>query len=560
MKLSEQLDAAPERSSYSHLVREYLIDRWKQVEEALPGAALGLVGSFGRDVGGPRSDLDVVVLLPGPISRLDDGEEAITQFVQGLWDSGLGVDHSVRTPAQAAEIAGADLPALTGLLHLTHVAGNEELSRTTVSRILDEYRKAARRRAGDLLADAERRWKRFDRLDRLNEPDLKYSEGGLRDVDFLLALSTSWLTDFDRPAVAQSETIILDVRDALHRVTGRQATRLMRAYQEDVSKMAGYASETRMMRALRDASEIISDQVREAAVAAKASQKSWGPMGLSLRRKRPRVDPDWVSDSLQVTEGTLCFRRPADAHDPDRVFEIACWGATHRIPISPATLADMAETIGMPFEWTPQRVDSLIDLLGAGPGLRDTWEQLDRVGIPVWWIPQWAGLRGRPQSADFHQWTVDRHLIETVIRAQAIIAGTEAEWDGRPIPYPDTLLLTALLHDLGKQPPHGGVHHAAHGAALAAPLLDEMGIAQKADVIALIENHLLLATLSTEADPEDPLTSETLVNAVSGRRDMVVMLEALTFADSLGAGPKAWSPWRAALMRQLMSQVQLQWG
>ena len=45
-----------------------------------------------------------------------------------VWDSGIGLDHSVRTISEAIAVADEDLKAAMGLLDARHVAGDESLS------------------------------------------------------------------------------------------------------------------------------------------------------------------------------------------------------------------------------------------------------------------------------------------------------------------------------------------------------------------------------------------------------------------------------------------------
>ena len=66
--------------------------------------------------------------------------------------------------------------------------------------------------------------------------------------------------------------------------------------------------------------------------------------------------------------------------------------------------------------------------------------------------------------------------------------------------------------------------------------------------------HLLLAQTATTRDPEDPAT----VDLVAGRlRDApaVALLLALSEADARATAPKAWSAWRAGLVRDLAARV-----
>lgn len=545
------------RRDMAQQVRQFLSATWDAA--GIPGGALGLVGSFATAEGGPRSDLDVTILLPA------DGNPAahtsIEPIVRLLWDSGLHVDHSVRTTREAAAVSRDDLPALTGLLGLQHVAGDATLTEEVSRLVRDRFRTRAQRRVGELLDDATSRWERYDRLDCLNEPDLKNSMGGLRDVVLLRALSTAWLSDYPHRSVDRAVSTILDVRDALHQVTGRHTSVLLRALQPEVAQMLGYASETEMMRRLQAAGTAVAEASRTTMESARQNQNAWGASALARRVLRPRAPrgpraipsgAELVGQGLLLAQGRVGFARPDDAANPDRVLEAAVYSAEEAVPISRSTLIDMGQAARIPFEWTEGRLDAFLRLLGAGAGLREAWASLESVGVVTQWLPEWEPLRGRPQTAQFHHWTVGRHLIETVIHTRDILAGTERGTSldlGSPVSR-RAVLLAALLHDLGKQPPDGGTGHPEHGRRLAEPLLRRLPLdtAEQRTILFLIENHLLLAQSAIDRNPTEPENIAHLLDRCNHSRELLDSLAALTCADSLGAGPKAWTPWRESLI------------
>ncbi len=152
-------------------------------------------------------------------------------------------------------------------------------------------------------------------------------------------------------------------------------------------------------------------------------------------------------------------------------------------------------------------------------------------------------MRCRPQRNAVHLWTVDRHLIETAVRASAFT---------RRVSRPDLLLIAALLHDIGKGWP--GDHSV--GEVIARDVAARIGFdpADVTVVATLVRHHLLLVETATRRDLDDPATVRSVAEAV-GSPGTLELLHALTEADALATGPAAWSSWRAALVADLVKRV-----
>src|SRR5699024_10261303 len=195
-------------------------------------AAGAAIGSLGRHSPGPPSDPELVLLLAPAQTDAERAEQRTAGPGHASWDSGTSLDHAVRRREDGADAARTDLRAARALRALRHVAGEARLVESTAERVRSQWRREARRRAGDLADLATDRERRYGSLAHSSEPNLKSDRGGLRDITVIRALAESWLADHDHAVVDAAATTLRDARDALQAVTGTSGTRLRRADQD----------------------------------------------------------------------------------------------------------------------------------------------------------------------------------------------------------------------------------------------------------------------------------------------------------------------------------------
>ena len=154
-----------------------------------------------------------------------------------IWDSGLDLDQSVRTVVQCEAVTDRDLPAAMGWLDVVPIAGDTGLIESTAVSILERWRKAARKRLPELLGSAKSRLDEFGRMAYINQPDIKEARGGLRDSVLVSALAASWLADRPHGTYDDAVERLLDVRDCIHLVAGKDTNMLLSPYQAKVAAM-----------------------------------------------------------------------------------------------------------------------------------------------------------------------------------------------------------------------------------------------------------------------------------------------------------------------------------
>ncbi|MFI6500902.1 [protein-PII] uridylyltransferase [Nonomuraea typhae] len=495
------------------------------------GAALLAVGSLGRRELAPGSDLDLVLLHEG---RADIGAVA-DRIWYPIWDSAVGLDHSVRTVDEAVEVARADLKAVLGLIQARHVAGDPELTRKAREAVLAGWRADSRRRLAELREMSDRRAEGSGEVAFLLEPDLRDGRGGLRDLQAMQAVAAAWVASAPGPRAREAYELVLDVRHALHMVTGRGADRLVLQEQDAVAGALGLLDAEALMRRLAEAGRTI----------AHAFDVTWRAVdrlvsGPSPRGRRP------LADGVVEQAGEVVLARGADPRrDPVLVLRAAAAAAGSGLPLAPATVSVLAaQSAPLPVPWPEEARDALVAVLGAGRAAVPVWEELDQAGIIVKLLPDWERVRHRPQRNPIHRFTVDRHLIEAAANAAA---------HTREVSRPDLLLISALLHDIGKGWPGD---HSATGEVVVRDIGARIGLTPPdVEILAtVVRHHLLLPETATRRDLDDPVTIEKVAGTV-GTREVLELLAALASADGHATGPAAWNAWKAGLVTELVRRV-----
>ncbi|WP_435813070.1 [protein-PII] uridylyltransferase [Streptomyces werraensis] len=537
----------PRRSALAGLTDEWLAGLFAAAAPGARGVSLVAVGGYGRAELSPRSDLDLLLLhdgsAPETVSALAD------RLWYPVWDLGLALDHSVRTPAEARKTAGEDLKVQLGLLDARHIAGDLGLTTALRTTVLADWRNQAPKRLPALRELCEERAARHGELQYLLEPDLKEARGGLRDATALRAVAASWLADAPREGLAEARGRLLDVRDALHLTTGRATDRLALQEQDQVAAELGLLDADALLRQVYEAARTI----------AYAGDVTWREVGRVLRSRsvRPRLrammgggksapERSPLAEGVVEQDGEVVLARAARP-DRDLVLPLraAAAAAQAGLPLNLHAVRRMAAGArALPSPWPAEARQQLLTLLGSGRPTVDVWEALEAEGLISLLLPDWDRVRCRPQRNAVHLWTVDRHLIETAVRASAFT---------RRVSRPDLLLIAALLHDIGKGWPGD---HSVAGEVIARDVAARIGFdADDVTVIAtLVRHHLLLVETATRRDLDDPATVRSVAEAV-GSPGTLELLHALTEADALATGPAAWSSWRASLVADLVKRV-----
>lgn len=508
------------------------------------GIALVAVGGYGRSELSPHSDLDVV-LLHDPSIGDDLVNEVANSIWYPLWDQGVALDHSVRDTDQMREAAVKDYRAATGMLDARPVAGDSGLVLTLRSQVLTDWRRDARNRLGEVREARISRIERAGWIAHSAIPDLKESGGGLRDGALLRALVATWLVDVPHVEAEALRHQLLDVRDRLHEVTGKRGDKMTPEVLPDVAALMGMGAEEldfyvrNLGRRTSHLCSLVWRRVDDVMAPTTAQSR--------LKRRAgggPQLDS--IAPGVAILDREVVLTTAADpSKDAELSLRVAYEAANRKLAVSEASAGRMAVEMVAPTEPWPRSANRLmVNLLASGQGLVSVWDELDYDGVIDTWLPEWSAIRLRGSSSPVHRFTVDRHSIETCVQVKSHL---------RIVSRPDLLVVAALLHDIGKG---AEGDHSEVGAPMAEAIALRWGFSANdaARISHLVRWHLLLPTVATRRDIEDPSTAANVAEIV-GDLDSLELLAALTESDARSTSNTAWSPWRAGLIKGLVEKT-----
>ena len=489
------------------------------------------VGGYGRKELAPQSDLDVLLVHRG----VKDISDIASRMWYPVWDAGVKLGHSVRTPKETIQLCASDLDTATSLVTARVIAGNTALGEEVISATSESWKKRGREWLVELHARVLDRYDKDGEVAFLLEPNLKEGMGGLRDIHALhwAVRAGLDLLPGDSGQLERCNDVLLNVRVALHRHIGRPTEVLRLEDQRAVAQLAGFESDDALMASVAEVGRRV----------AWIADEVWARLDPPADRSSI---PQPLAPGVQLINGEIHLTADVDvADDPTLLLRVATAAARLGARIDRASLDRLAQQLPIwPDPWPAGASDDVVALLLEGEAAIPVLESLDQRNLLVRVLPEWAPVRSKPQRNAFHRYTVDRHLWQTVANASALVDR---------VSRPDLLVLGALFHDIGKGYPGD---HTEVGVDMFAVIGQRMGMssADQSIVSSLIEHHLLLADTATRRDLSDDAT----ISMVADKLGSVVVLDllhALTEADSLATGPSAWSEWKAELITLLVDRV-----
>jgi len=537
---------------------------WATETEAYPklakGVAIAAVGGYGRAQLFPRSDVDLLVCVEK--GNAAESKNAVRRMSQALWDCGMQVSLTVRTPGDCERFNASNPEFGLSLLDVRAIGGDpvvlEKLLERCVPKMLAKDAKSIASELGSLTR--ERHSKYGSTLFHL-EPSIKDCPGGLRDANVshwlsLLRVGSGSAGDDDQ--FRDAFAFLASVRCFLHYRHDRDDNTLDWQAQ-DAAAAAGIGLGHRLRRGV-DASYWMRAYFRYARIVERRLQREIEASGLRLEDKpairRVKLPANtgfgWKDGRLEL-EATAPSGLNA-AFDPDVVlgaFAVMAETGARLSPESEERIADAIPLLSAHLEEGPalwRRLCAILNGDRAATALRT----MHALGVLELILPEFHGIDALVIRDAYHRYTVDEHtfvLIETLHGLAQDPGAGAADWRIkfgsmiRELQNPGLLYLAALMHDTGKG--RASEDHAAESARMTRGVLRrlEMDAYDSSLVLRLIELHLEMSS----ALRRDIFDAQT-VRAFAGKlqtHELLRMLTLFTYSDIAAVHPDAMTPWKA---------------
>lgn len=564
-------------------VEEVIAQRGRLMDQALAAAwraqlpddcnaALVAVGGYGRGDLQPGSDIDLTLLVtPRSRSQL---KASLETFLAFLWDLGLALGHSVRTPKECLSEARADVTVATNLMESRLLAGNEDLHRAMLRLTGPNKVWPSRKFFEAKRAEQAQRHGKYDNNEHNLEPNVKEGPGGLRDVQTVEWVAKrhfgatglkdltrhGFLTRAECQTLESGRNFLRRVRYTLHLTAGRGEDRLLFEYQKQVARKFGCSGQNnagvekfmksyyQTAKEISRLNEMLLQHFQEEIIYARRREK------IRPLNKRFQIRNDFIE-----AKNRGVFKRY-----PFALLEIFLL-----LQQNPGIKGVRASTVRLireslvliddRFRKDLGNQSLFIEIIRQPRRVGHELQRMHKYGVLGAYLPEFAMIEGLMQFDLFHVYTVDEHILFVIRNLRRFGLDEYASRFPlchrilREIPKQELLYLAGLFHDLAKG--RGG-DHSGLGAEAAQRFCQRHHLSEyDARLVAwLVQEHLLMSKTAQKEDLNDPEVIKAFAQKV-GDAMRLNYLYALTVADINGTNPQLWNSWKAALLTELYAKT-----
>lgn len=531
------------------------------------------VGGYGRGELHPHSDVDLMILLPNDHDKKYD--QYIEQFLMLLWDIKLEIGHSVRTLEECITEAKKDITVITNITESRLLSGSQslyiEMQDTTSTKNIWDSKSFFEGK----LNEQHSRHIKFESSAFKLEPNIKESQGGLRDIQMIgwvakrhfgantigELVKHGFLTAEEYKTLEEGEELFWKIRTSLHYLSSRREDRLLFDYQRDLALEYDYedgpnnlAIESFMQRYYRTAMEL-----------ARLNEMLLQLLKEAILFVDDITEPQTINTRFEIVHGFINARnKDIFTKTPTALLEIFLL-----LELNNEIQGVRAETIRLirehkhlindEFRQSDKAKELFMSIISAPEGVTHELRRMNRYGILAAYIPAFEKIVGRMQYDLFHAFTVDEHTL-SVIRNLRRFSAAEFLHEYplcsavfNHLPKPELIYLAGLFHDIAKG--RGGDHSSLGAVDAREFCLGHNLPEEDAELVSwLVSSHLILSVTAQRKDISDPDIVNHFASQVKNQTQLDY-LYLLTVADIRGTNPTTWNNWKDSLLAELYNKT-----
>jgi [protein-PII] uridylyltransferase len=553
---------------YRKAVMHYESASPKYIQE---GICLLAVGGYGRRELNPYSDMDILFLYQPEFKEA--AEEINREMLYQLWDLEFSTGHSLRTIDDAIRIGYHDLTARTSMMEARLLAGSEylfqEFQRLYFQKVVERDRK---RYIEDLLSRIGKEREKFGSTVYILEPNIKRSEGGLRDIHYLQWVAFTrygtyslvelhkqgLLTTFEYNALTEAQNFIWIVRNEMHFHAGKSSDILTFREQKRLAEFFKYQDQPHLL----GVEQFMQQYYKHSTAVHQIFSRF-------IKKAVPKTFARKILDKLILRRVAPCYKvtlyeisvdekkRGLFLSAGENVLKLFLFSQKRGLPVSESSLELLRRSVEFrdsAFFRSAECRAIFMEILNQPGMIAPLLRMMHQSKVLDAILPEFAHVNRLMQYNQYHKYTVDEHLIRCVEEAESL-----QKEEGilpqiyREIKRKDLLHLSLLLHDIGKG--RGG-DHTEWGVQISKNVIEELGLKKEEGelIIFLVQNHLLMSHLAFRRDLGDEKVLLQFARQVS-LPETLKMLTLLTYSDIKGVGPDAWTDWKASLLVDLYQKT-----
>jgi len=428
----------------------------------------------------------------------------------------------------------------------------------------------------DKLHELETRRGKYGSSVYILEPNIKESEGGLRDLQTALWVAKlkfkvgsmrelvikGVLSEEELEGFEAAKSYLWRLRNELHYLAGRKNDQITFEAQIGLAASRGFKDHGKTLAVEEFMREYYLQATRTehlcASLITRCRRRDDGPgkiLGYFIRRH--------LGEGLYVVRGELVVpdETVVDATPAllMKIFEAAQHQGVRLAVETKSLIRRKLQLINDKFRRSREVNASFFAILRSDKGVVETLKLMHHLEFLNHYIPEFERIYCKVQHDLYHVFTVDTHTLFCVEEIVSLWQGNHREdlpdltTLALEIEKRELLLLAVLFHDIGKGEGGG---HAEKGALLSRTIARRMGLSREDSerLEFLVRQHLLFAHIAQRRDLHDERMIIDFAKQM-GSSENLKMLYLLTYADVKGVGPDVWNDWKKMLFRELFEKT-----